>query len=196
MIFGIPIFSYFFLTDYYDELEEKEFKTKYIALYKNVDTRRKSDHGKQIPYYYTTLYCLIRILLAYTTVYWSQYMIVNQLAYYAISMGAIGYYLVYKPLRGKVHNYVEIINSCFLLLGSYFMVIFSNWVPDIEIRYTFGTVFTYMTGFFIATNFIFICMEIYYHIVLLKRKRDYKKRMKKQIEAYEPLIEKCLYITV
>jgi len=88
------------------------------------------------------------------------------------------YYIAYKPLRGKMHAYAEIMNFSFLLLGSYYMIIFSNWVFDIEMRYTFGNVFVYMTGFFIAMNFIFILLEVYYNVVLMKRRAYFRRKMR------------------
>jgi len=77
IIGGLPVFSFIFLRRRAYELAHEDFKTKFDSLYTNVETYRKTDHGRNVPYYYMTLFCVIRIVLAYTTVYWSDYIIIN-----------------------------------------------------------------------------------------------------------------------
>ena len=43
-----------------------------------------------------------------------------------------------KPFQKPLHNRLEISNETLILFNSYFMIIFSNFVPDVEVRYKMG----------------------------------------------------------
>jgi len=61
----------------------------------------------------------------------------------------------------KALNRIEIINEGALLATSYFMFIFTEWVPDIELRYHLGFFFMYMVFFILALNFFMIGLEMF-----------------------------------
>ena len=43
-----------------------------------------------------------------------------------------------KPFERRIHNKLEIANETLILLNSYFMIIFSDFVPDARNRYAMG----------------------------------------------------------
>jgi len=48
-------------------------------------------------------------------------------------------YLYYvRPFKSKLQIYMEIINECFILTAVYFLVIFSEFVPNAKVRYNMG----------------------------------------------------------
>ena len=57
-------------------------------------------------------------------------------------------------------NYIEIANEFFLLLTSYFMLIFSGWVQDVEGRYEAGFGFMFLLALILAINLAFIVREL------------------------------------
>jgi len=123
-------------------------------------------HGKQVPYIHTAMFCVWRLILAYTTVFWSDHIIVNILTSFLFSLSFMYYYICYMPMKSKSFNYIEVTNSFFILIGSYFMIIFSDWVQDIQLRYHLGLVFVYITIFIVTLNFILIFRELIHHVIL------------------------------
>ena len=43
-----------------------------------------------------------------------------------------------KPFKQKHHNVLEIINECLILVNTYFMIIYSGFIPDAHVKYSMG----------------------------------------------------------
>jgi len=65
-----------------------------------------------------------------------------------------------RPMLHNSLNYIEIANEFFLLLTSYFMLIFSGWVQDVEGRYEAGFGFMFLLALILAINLAFIVREL------------------------------------
>lgn len=92
----------------------------------------------------TTLFCCKRILLALTTVYLNSFVIASVYFYCFSSLFTIGFILNNKPMGSKLMNFMEIINEVAVYLSTFVMFFFTEWIPDIEVRYTLG--FVYLPG--------------------------------------------------
>ena len=44
----------------------------------------------------------------------------------------------FKPMLTKLMNYNEIMNEVLIIISVYFMMFFTNWVQNVELRYSFG----------------------------------------------------------
>ena len=56
----------------------------------------------------------------------------------------------------KMNNFIQIINEMFILVATWSLFLFTNYVPDAERRYDYGRAFLY----FLAVNFglNFVCL--------------------------------------
>jgi hypothetical protein len=60
------------------------------------------------------------------------------------------------PLQQKVFNFVEIMNEAFILVTVYVMHLFSDFVPDENIRYQFGWYYIYLVFMIFGLNMLII----------------------------------------
>ena len=74
-------------------------------------------------------------------------------------------------------NWLEFANGYLVLLMSYFSLLFSDYVPDLTMRYYFGFIYIGVIGLFLVFNVVFqtvVAAREYY----LKRKRTKQIRAK------------------
>jgi hypothetical protein len=67
------------------------------------------------------------------------------------SLLMISWILIVKPLDSDLKNLIELLNECLLLFHSYFSFVFTQYVPDVRVRYQFG--FIYMTVLGVGLTF-------------------------------------------
>mmetsp|Transcript_2427 Transcript_2427/g.3711 ORF Transcript_2427/g.3711 Transcript_2427/m.3711 type:complete len:105 (-) Transcript_2427:709-1023(-) len=60
------------------------------------------------------------------------------------SLWSIGFIANHRPMASKMLNQVEVMNESLIMANSYFMLVFTEWVPSVEFRYHLG--FYYMYG--------------------------------------------------
>jgi len=72
----------------------------------------------------------------------------------------------------KVMNYLEIINEAFIFISVYFMMIFTNWMDNIELRYYLG--FSLLTYIFSIVCFNMIIIVIFLVTALYWKYKEYK----------------------
>jgi len=62
----------------------------------------------------------------------------------------------------KLMNYVEIMNEVLIIFTAYFMMFFTNWIQDIELRYSLGFSLIHTIVGFVGLNFaiITVCLAI------------------------------------
>ena len=125
MILSLPWFSYVFLQYRFELLENKKFKTKYGTLYQNLYPL------KHTAYKMTTIFCIKRLIYAYTTIMLSKYLLIsNMYTYFLIPIFSLGYNMSNRPMNSKILNYMENINEFFILFNAYFIPIFTQWICD------------------------------------------------------------------
>lgn len=71
-------------------------------------------------------------------------------------LGCIIYDWTAMPLQQKVLNFVEIMNEAFILVTVYVMHLFSDFVPDENIRYQFGWYYIYLVFMIFGLNMLII----------------------------------------
>ena len=80
-------------------------------------------------------------------------------------------------------NRIEIFNEITLLVLSYFLFFFTDFVPSVYMRYTLGWVFISITVFNIAVNWCALFYKVYLAIRDLVRKQIHNYRAKKAVKA-------------
>ena len=64
------------------------------------------------------------------------------------------YLTYYKPLSGRIANHIEIASELITLLLTYHLFLFTDFVPEPEVRYMFGYPFTGFMAVFIIVQLI------------------------------------------
>lgn len=138
IIMSLPVFSLFQLKRNFEKLDDPDFNKKFGTLFQNLYVKKSSATVM------TTLFCTKRIILALTTVYLNNFVLASIYYYSFSSLFSIGYFLNERPFKNKLLNFMENINEAAVYLTSFMMFMFTDWIPDIEVRYTIG--FVYLTG--------------------------------------------------
>ena len=106
----------------------------------------------------TYLFCVKRMLLGISTIFLPTFPLVSAYVYIFASIFQLGFNITHKPLLTKGLNFMENINEFAIYLSGMTLFLFTDWIPDIETRYTLG--FIYTPGLLIAVT-INICFVFY-----------------------------------
>ena len=60
----------------------------------------------------------------------------------------------------RFENWCEIMNNTFILVSGYFMLMFTEWIWDLELRYELGEIFVYMLVKVIVVNLFLIVKDM------------------------------------
>ncbi|CDW79537.1 cadg domain containing protein [Stylonychia lemnae] len=89
-------------------------------------------------------------------------------------------YVIYiKPFQDPEFNYIEIFNETCILMSSYHLMIFTNYVPDIEKQSIFGYTLLAITVLNVAVNTIIMMIKTIYKI-----KNSFKK-LRQKIKLFQ-----------
>ena len=98
--------------------------------------------------------------------------VMNIILYISLQLCTISMYILYKPMLTKLMNYIEIINEILIIISIYFMMIFTNWIDDIELRYSLGFSLIHVILFVVCCNMVVI---VYYlKKDIYKKYKEYK----------------------
>lgn len=107
----------------------------------------------------TPLFCLKRILLAFTTVFIMVLPLSSTYIYAFGSLFSIGYFLNNMPMDRRLFNFMEILNESMIYFTCFFTFIFTDWV-DIETRYAYGFVFMPIVVLTLIINIVCVVWDI------------------------------------
>jgi len=84
---------------------------------------------------YTLLFCIRRYIIGIMVVFLNSFVAINIIVYIVLQLGTISLFLHYKPMLSKLMNCTEIMNEVLIYISVYFMMIFTNWIHNVELRY-------------------------------------------------------------
>jgi len=87
--------------------------------------------------------------LGLSTIFMPYFPLISAYVYIYTAVFSIGFYVSNKPMVSKGMNVMEIINEFAIYLSGLCLFLFTDWIPDLETRYTLG--FIYLPGL------LFIC---------------------------------------
>lgn len=96
-----------------------------------------------------------------STVFESSLLIMNIYVMIFGSLLVIKFLFHYKPFNSRLLNTFEILNEIFVLFISYFMFLFTDFVPDVEYRFELGYRFIAFTGLICFVNVMLISVDIF-----------------------------------
>lgn len=73
-----------------------------------------------------------RILLGFTTVYLSEFVLGSTYIYAFGSLFSIGYFLNNKPMNSNLFNFMENLNEAAIYFMCYFTFLFTDWIDDVD----------------------------------------------------------------
>ena len=99
------------------------------------------------------------------------------------------YTTLVKPFKNETLNKQEISNEFFILVSSYFMLIFSRWIPDdqlltgtnLNLKNTMGRAMFALIALNIFTNIFIVCRALGLKVKSNLRERKIRKMQKKKI---------------
>ena len=62
----------------------------------------------------------------------------------------------YMPMNSRLLNAMECLNQLFVLLCSYFLLLFTDLIPQVETRYVLGEVLMYIMIVVITFDFLVV----------------------------------------
>lgn len=183
LLVSLPIFSYLYLKKNNDRLDDEAFENSYGTLYQNLDRDRSS------VYKMTSLFCIRRICIAISTIFLNKSVLFNFSINLVFSMYLMKYLCDNKPLNRKLMNRLELLNECFTFVLFYFMLLFTDFVSNVEIRYKIGYYFIYLVIAMISINLILVLIEMGLGIKLQMYIQYAKREWKKFREVEDKMLE-------
>ena len=167
LLVSLPFFSIFFIRGNMEHLGEESFQRKYGTLYQNLNLRSNS------VYLFNTFFCLRRFCIGVPTIYKSELLIVNIYVGLFCSLFMVKFLFDYRPLNSRLLNGFEIINEIFTLFITYFMFLFTDFVPDVEYRYKLGYRFIALVAFIFAINVILVFVDMIRSVIIQGKRAKY-----------------------
>ena len=81
------------------------------------------------------------------------------------------------PLNQPLLNRMEIFNECCLLVSSYFLFLFTDFVPDVKKRYMIGWGFVGLQIFNIGVNWLCMIYKVFEALKLIVMKAYFKWKL-------------------
>lgn len=116
------------------------------------------------------MFCLRRFIIAIITIFGNGFLLSQIFIYTYSSLITAGYFINYRPMNLKTLNRIEIINEIFVLPTCYFMILSTERIPDVELRYQIGKGYIYMLIFILSINFLMIVQEMFSQIIDKRKK--------------------------
>jgi hypothetical protein len=129
---------------------------KYGALYLHLDTKKPS------AYMFTTLFLLRRFIQAWSTILFGDKLLVINIYFNTLSsLYLIYFYVGYFPFQDLSSNRLELFNEMFNLYSNYSLIVFTDFVPDVELRYKMGFKFVAM----VIVVFLVNVGQVFYQLI-------------------------------
>ena len=149
--FIVPAALSIFFFKKMSKFSNQQFNTKFGALYKN---QRLNSRASTTHLWYTPLYFFGRFLLTFTIVYFTQFPLSQFWAYTYTTLLLTSFTISQCPFDLPILNRMCSLNYTCTLLSSYYIVLMSDIVLDLEVREDIGWGFVGMLLAFIGFNFI------------------------------------------
>ena len=106
-------------------MDNTEFRIKFSTLFTDLKTRKSSSIESVI------ILCSRRFLLVLTTVFFNRFVIVSFYSYFYSSLWLLNYYITHRPFEKKWVHHFEIMNEVFVMIATYFIICFSEFLSNI-----------------------------------------------------------------
>jgi hypothetical protein len=94
------------------------------------------------------------------------------------SLGLLIYLVKWMPMESKRQNFIAIFNECVLLVNSYLLLLYSEYVPTPELRYYFGDYLLYLLYINFGLNILLLALEIATIVNMHCKRRMHHRQLK------------------
>jgi hypothetical protein len=108
-----------------------------------------------------TLFIFRRLLFSLNVVFLSNSTVTQLFVQFFCCLLMLIFFIAVKPLNQPFLNRIEIFNELCLLITSYFLFLFTDFVPDIKTRYMLGWAFIGISLFNIAVNWLALFYKVF-----------------------------------
>ena len=174
---GLTIFAYRLLKKKFAKLPEATFRSKFGSLYLNVNTHdRKAVH-------FTFFFLLRRMLFVGAITLFNFSIVFQVMSLDILSTCLLAFYVSVMPMQGVMNNLMEVMNELSVLASIIYMFVFTDYVPDPVLRYSFGYDFLFFVGGIIALNLLAFIFTIISTIILKVKLWCTRRRRRASIAA-------------
>ena len=154
--FYFPFWTFNLLRKNADRLSDPHFSGRFNSLYQNLDVEKYEAHP------FTLVFCLRRLLFAYAITSLDRTLVFQVFFIDGTSTFILCYYITCKPMKNTVNNAIHIFNELVILSCTWYLFLFTNYVPDPILRYDLAVYFLYVIGVNMGVN-IFLLIVIILH---------------------------------
>lgn len=151
-------------------LTEKETRAKYGTLYSGVEAYKKPNALA-----FTTLFCARRFFFAATIVFLGVFLIGQVFVNIMSSLAMTCWFVAVRPMEDTPTNLLYAFNEFMLLIYSYYVLLFSEYVTEPEDRYLFGWVYLGLLIFILAMNLVLVGYIVFVAIRRFRELAELKK---------------------
>lgn len=158
-------FTFFFLRTHKDEVDTKEFKSRYGAFVTDVETYKKPSTT-----YWPVIFMVRRLVLALNITFLKFNLVAQVLFAVHASLVMLCWLLINKPFDTRWKNWLECMNEFIILMMSYFGFLFSDFVASPIARYSFGYLYIGIILFGLVVNVVAMITSAVVNMVRYCRK--------------------------
>ena len=122
-LLAFTIFSFVFLRKNFEDMPDPAFKTRYDAMYQNVD------YFKKKAVINTTMFAIRRLLFAFVIVFCYQSIVLQVFLCDILSTILLGFYSSVQPMTDNFNNRLQIYNEIVVLVCIWLLF---HWTQFVE----------------------------------------------------------------
>jgi len=164
------IFTFLFMVEKREEVDDEAFKEKYGAYLTNIET-----YLKPSAVHYPAVFLLRRLFMAITITFLRFNLVTQVLCGVHSSLMMLSFLVTVRPFDTHLKNYLEYFNEGIVLVMSYLGFLFSDYVESPVVRYRFGFFYISLIALGLVFNvFVMIFQTIKEFLMTYRRWRSKK----------------------
>lgn len=164
------IFTFLFMIEKREEVDDEPFKQKYGAYFTNIET-----YLKPAAVHYPAVFLFRRLLMALTITFLKFNLVTQVLCGVHFGLLMLSWLIIVRPFDSALKNYLENINEFLVLIMSYMGFLFSDYVESPIVRYRFGFFYLSLIALGLAINVLFMLYQIITDIIKTYRRWRHNK---------------------
>ena len=173
-----PVFMQVYLYRQRNNLTNKSFMRKWQAAYKGLNEKEYKFLLYPLFFFYR------RILTPLCLIYFPKYFIVQQFTLIMLGVATVILIGLKRPFKTKSRNRIELLEEVNIIVISYHLFCFTEWLPDKKIQHTIGySIITLIVGQVLIFVIIHAVMSIRSQIKACRNKFLIKKAAKGKLQS-------------
>lgn len=128
---------------------------------------------------FTTFFCIRRFIVAMSTVFLVRQLISQIYLNTYTSLSLLFFYFQVRPMATRQQNKIELLNETFTMFSNYFLILFSDFILELEVRYDIGFKAVGLTIMIIACNIFLVFYDIGHGLINSWKAKKYMQMLEK-----------------